>query len=149
MVPMWWQAIFITFNYSTFHRTHFPPTACFHPKITFSQLFHKGIKLWFSQKGIMTIGNCSRVTYDGSHAAASYFEHIPPHPLSTHSLFSPKNYIFSYLKNSKPFEHIPTPFHPFHPLSLFSPKNYIEIAENVIFGWKQAVGGKGLRWNVL
>ena len=115
MVPMWWQAIFITFNYSTFHRTHFPPTACFHPKITFSQLFHKGIKLWFSQKGIMTIGNCSRVTYDGSHKAASHFEHIPPHPLSTHSLFSPKNYIFSYLKNSKPFWAQSNPFPPFPP----------------------------------
>ena len=169
IAPMRWQAIS-----STFHRTHFPPTACFHPKVTFSaisngnqalnqpkryhdhwklfkgdlwwppfgskpfwahsttppfhpkpvsnqklhyQLFQKGIKLWLSQKGIMTIGNCSRVTYDGSHAVASHFEHIPPHPLSTHSLFSPKNYIFSYLKNSKPFWAHSNPFPPFLPTS--------------------------------
>ena len=25
----------------------------------------------------------------------------------------------------------------------------LKIAENVIFGWKQAVGGKWVRWNVL
>ena len=58
----------------------------------------KGIKLWFSPKGIMTIGNCSRVTYDGPYAVASHFEHIPLNPHSTHILFPPKNYIFSYFK---------------------------------------------------
>ena len=164
MAPMRLQTIS-----STFHRTHFPPTACFHPKVTFSaisngnqalnqpkryhdhwklfkgdlwwppfgskpfwahsttppfhpkpvsnqklhyQLFQKGIKLWLSQKGIMTIGNCSRVTYDSPHAVASNLKHIPPQPLSTHSMFPPKNYIFSYF--------------------------------NVIFGWKQGKQQNGL-----
>ena len=82
---------------------HIPPQplsthSLFPPKNDIFSYFKKESSSDSSQKVLLTIENCSRVTYDGPHAVANHFEHIPPHPLSTHSMFPPKSDIFSYFK---------------------------------------------------
>ena len=77
------------------HSTPFPTTS--QPVSTQKwhfQLFEKEIQLWFSPNGSMTIGNFSRVIYDGQNAVESNFEHVPP-PLHPHNIW----FIFKTLQS--------------------------------------------------